>query len=213
MKTFRRSFRTVSGNIWSRLRSGSSSFVVAELVVCLAVSGWLSGCSGLPKTSGGGSANNPIPSLANGSLNPGSATAGGAAFTLTVTGSNFVSSSTVQWKGSARTTTFVSSTSLQAAITAADIATAGNAMVTVTTAVPGGGTSSPLTFTIGNSVPTATSLNPSTVLSGGSAFTLTVTGTNFNSSSAIQWNGIPRTTTFVSSTSLQAAITAADIAT
>jgi hypothetical protein len=85
--------------------------------------------------------------------------------------------------------------------------------VTVMTPAPGGGTSSPLTFTIGNPVPAATSLNPSTVLSGGATFTLTVTGTNFISSSAIQWNGIPRTTTFVSSTSLQAAITAADIAT
>jgi hypothetical protein len=212
MKTLRRSFRTVSGNIWSRLRSGSSSFVIVELVVCLAVSGWLSGCT-LHRPLGGGSTNNPIPSLANGSLNPGSATAGGAAFTLTVTGSNFVSSSTVQWKGSARTTTFVSSTSLQAAVTAADIATAGTATVTVMTPAPGGGTSSPLTFTIGNPVPAATSLNPSTVLSGGAAFTLTVTGTNFISPSAIQWNGIPRTTTFVSSTSLQAAITAADIAT
>src|SRR5256884_5050474 len=52
---------------------------------------------------------------------------GAAAFTLTVNGTNFVSGSVVQWTSGARVTTFVSSTQLQAAITAGDIATAGTA--------------------------------------------------------------------------------------
>jgi hypothetical protein len=169
---------------------------------------------------GGGSNYNPppppnsAPSLsANAPLSPSSATAGGPAFTLTVTGRGFLSSSTVQWNGSPRGTTFVSSTSLQAAITAADIATAGLAMVTVVTPSPGGGTSAPATFTINNPTPTTASLNPNSALAGGAAFTLTITGTNFVSTSSVQWNGTTRTTTFVSNTSLQAAITAADIAT
>jgi hypothetical protein len=155
--------------------------------------------------------NNPAPTVS--SLSPSSALVGSAAFTLTVTGTNFVPSSTVQWNAGARSTTFVSSTSLQAAISTSDIATGGADMVTVSTPTPGGGTSGPLIFTVDNPVPTAVSLNPSAAFAGGSGFTLTVTGTNFVSSSTVQWNGSARTTTFVSSTSLQAAITAPDIAT
>ena len=65
------------------------------------------------------------------SLEPSSATAGDPAFTLTVNGSDFIDGSVVQWDGSDRTTTFVSSSQLTADITATDIATDGTASVTV----------------------------------------------------------------------------------
>src|SRR5439155_6735758 len=173
-------------------------------------------------TPGGGSSSpqtftitapNPSPTLT--SLSPSSVVAGGAAFTLALTGTNFITSSIVQWNGSQRATTFGSSTQLQAQITAADIATAGTASVTVFTSAPGGGTSSPQTFTITapNPSPTLTSLSPSTAVAGGAAFTLTVTGSNFIGSSVVRWNGADRTTTFGSATQLQAAISASDIAT
>jgi hypothetical protein len=81
-------------------------------------------------------------------LNPGSAIAGGSSFTLTVQGTNFTNSSVVQFNGSARTTTFVSSTELQAAITAADVAAVGVATVTVLD--PSNGPSSGSTFLIGS---------------------------------------------------------------
>ena len=90
--------------------------------------------------------NNPVPAIS--SLSPASATSGGAAFTLTVNGSNFVSNSTVQWGVANRTTTFVSATQLTATILAADISTAGTAAVTVFNPAPGGGTSNTSTFTI-----------------------------------------------------------------
>ena len=156
---------------------------------------------------------NPVPTL--GSISPTSATAGGAAFTLTVTGTNFVTGvSTVRWNGSNRATTYVSSTQLTAAITSADIATGGTTAVTVFNATPGGGSSDVSSFTINNPVPTVTSLNPTSVSAGGAAFTLAVTGTNFvNGGSTVRWNGSNRATTFVSSTQLTAAITSADIAT
>ena len=154
--------------------------------------------------------NNPVPTTA--SLNPNSAFAGTGAFTLTVTGTNFVSSSSVQWNGAARSTTFVSPTTLRAAISAADISTMGTASVTVFNPLPGGGTSAALTFTIKAPGPSITQLTPSSAIAGGAAFTMTVTGGNFVPASVVQWNGSPRTTTFVSSTSLQAAITTADIA-
>src|SRR6266850_3732848 len=87
---------------------------------------------------------NPAPSATG--LAPSSLAAGSTAFPLTVNGSNFVSSSTVQWNDASRTTTFVSSTQLQATIPAADVALAGTAAVRVNTPSPGGGTSSALTF-------------------------------------------------------------------
>ncbi len=66
------------------------------------------------------------------SISPTNALAGGPGFPLTVNGTGFVSASVVKFNGAAKTTTFVSATQLTAAITAADIATAGSATVTVT---------------------------------------------------------------------------------
>ena len=59
--------------------------------------------------------------------------------------------------------------------------------------------------------PLATSLSPTNANVGGPALTLTVTGSGFISASVVRWNGVARPTTFVSGTSLQAAISAADI--
>jgi YVTN family beta-propeller protein len=190
------------------LRSWPRSAAIGALIALTIFS--LAGCGGAGSVPP--PPQNPSPSVANGSLSPSSAVAGSAAFTLTVNGSNFISSSVVQWNGSPRTTTFVSGTSLQAAITAADIVSAGAAMVTVMNPAPGGGTSGALTFTIKVPPPVITFLTPSSAVMGGTAFTLTVTGTRFVSASSVQWNGSPRTTTFVSSTELQATITGADIA-
>ena len=56
------------------------------------------------------------------------------------------------------------------------------------------------------------SLMPGAAAPGGSAFTLTVRGTGFLATSVVDWNGSPRTTTFVNSTTLLAQISASDIA-
>jgi len=155
---------------------------------------------------------NPVPTI--GSLNPSSRTAGSGAFTLTVNGTNFVAGAVVRWNGANRTTTFVSATSLTAAITAADVQTAGTASVTVFNPAPGGGVSGAVNFTIDaapNPLPTIGSLSPSSRAAGSGAFTLTVTGTNYVAGSVVRWNGSSRTTTFGSSTSLTAAITATDV--
>jgi hypothetical protein len=61
--------------------------------------------------------------------------------------------------------------------------------------------------------PAVTSLSPTSAVAGSAAFTLTVNGTGFISGSKVRWNGIDRTTNFVSATQLTASITAADIAT
>jgi hypothetical protein len=106
-------------------------------------------------TPGGGTSNaltftiaasNPVPVLS--ALSPSGAATGGPGFTLTLTGTGFVPSSVARWNGSARTTTFVSSTQLRASISASDLANSGTTQVTVFTPTPGGGTSNALTFTI-----------------------------------------------------------------
>ena len=157
---------------------------------------------------------NPVPTLS--SMSPTSATAGSTAFNITVNGTNYVSDSVVKWNGSSRNTTFVSAGQLTAAITAADIAAAGSASVTVHNTTPGGGTSSALTFTIlspSNPVPMLSSLSPSSVTAGSSAFTMTLNGGNFLAGSVVQWNGGNRTTTYVSSTQLTVSVSASDVAT
>ena len=96
-------------------------------------------------------AQNPLP-LINAPLVPGEKTPGSAAFTLTVNGTNFISGATVNWNGSARTTTFVSSMQVTAAINAADVATASTASVTVVNPAPGGGASNIAHFQVARSV-------------------------------------------------------------
>jgi hypothetical protein len=83
---------------------------------------------------------NPVPAIDT--LSPGSVVPGSPAFTLTVTGNNYVSASVVRWNGSDRATTYVSPTQLTAAIPAADVASAGTVPVAVSNPAPGGGTSS-----------------------------------------------------------------------
>src|SRR5207253_319831 len=231
-------------------------------------------------------------------INPTCATAGGAQFTLTVNGTNFVSTSTVKWNGNTLATTFISSTQLTATVTAALIATPGTASITVVNPTPGGGTSNAQTFTIvatpvitspltacgavgaafsytitatnnptsfsasplppGLSVntntgvisgtpttagttnvtigasngtnpcvytgsatlvitisarPTISSLSPTCATAGGPQFTLTVNGTNFVSTSTVNWNGTALATAFVSSTQVTATVPASLIAT
>lgn len=91
------------------------------------------------------------------SISPSSAIAGAAGFTLTLTGSAFVNLSSVLWNGSARPTTFVSSTSLTATIYASDVADSGSKAVSVTGST---GTSGVKTFTVTCGNPRLISVSP-----------------------------------------------------
>ena len=152
------------------------------------------------------------PTLAT--LSVSAAAAGAAPFTLTVTGTNFVSgsnASTVMWGATALTTTYVSATQITAAVTSAQVAAAGTPSVTV---VNGSATpaSSGSTFTV--SAPTIGTLSPSTAAAGSAAFTITVTGTNFVSganASVVMWGSTALTTTFVSATQITAAVTSTQV--
>lgn len=66
-----------------------------------------------------------------GPLSPGQKAPGAATFTLTVYGTGFASDAVVDWNGTALTTTFKTAEELTASVPAADVATAGTALVTV----------------------------------------------------------------------------------
>ncbi len=155
--------------------------------------------------------NNPAPGTPT--LSQPTVTTGTGATMLTLTGTDYRPNSIVRVNGSDRATTFISETELKVNLLATDVATGGTLKLTVFTPEPGGGTSAEVTLTVSNPAPTLSSLSPNAAFKGDPAFTLTVTGTNFVPNSVVRWNGNSRTTTYVSSTQLTAAIPAADLTT
>lgn len=124
---------------------------------------------------------NPIPTLTH--IGPNARAAGSASFTLTITGTNFISASVVRWNGSNRNTTYASSTQLRATITKADVASPRVVYVTVFNPTPGGGTSNaqPFYVTLKTTAVIAwdaqTGLNPRATTGTRNGVTATATGT------------------------------------
>lgn len=90
-------------------------------------------------------------------LVPDNTNAGSTSVVVTVNGASFNNNATINWKGTALTTSFVSAAQLTATIPDADLAASGTAAVTVTNpgksgGIYGGGisaeTSNSMTFTI-----------------------------------------------------------------
>lgn len=95
------------------------------------------------------SGNGTINVLAITTLQPSSAIAGSAGFTLTVNGTGFINGSGVNFNGNAKATTYVSPTQLTATILAGDVANAGTFPITVTNPSPSGVvTSNSVTFNV-----------------------------------------------------------------
>ena len=144
------------------------------------------------------------PTIASGGLSSTSALAGGAQFTLTVTGTNFVvgtNASVVMWGATPLATTVNSASQLIATVTSALLATTVGSPIGVTV-VNGSATpaSNAPSFTV--SGPTITMMYPTSAAAGGASFTLTVAGSSFNSSSVVMW-GSTALTTVGSTTSAQ----------
>src|SRR5262249_42684145 len=156
-------------------------------------SGLLLGCSGVSPNLGVA----PTPSSNVSALSPSSAFAGTSGITLMVTGAGFVSGSRVLWNNQPRTTTFISSNSLQATIPASDLSAPATVAVGVMsppvsgTQNAGNNLSNFLPFAVNptnNPIPSITQLNPSTAASGSGTFTLSITGSNFISGTTVIWN-------------------------
>ena len=156
---------------------------------------------------------NPVPQVT--SLSPASFNAGGTGATLVVSGSSFVSGAQVTFNGATRVTTFTSATSLSAALTQTDLATAGNFSIGVTNPAPGGGASNtlPLSVVMVNPAPVLSAVTPSSFVTGASTTSVSATGSGFVANSVVNFNGSARTTTFVSPTQLSFTLTATDLGT
>src|SRR5882762_2233124 len=170
-------------------------------------------------------------------LSPQTANAGDSDFTITATGGGFISGAIILWNVGPNqaklTTTFISSTQLTATVPASDVAAAGNIQVAVQivgSAVSGASGTTATTTTevsdvvnfminpIAGPAPVITSLSASTTSTASTpycspaGFTLTVTGSNFDSASVVNWKGSPRATTFNNSGQLTASILPQDAA-
>jgi len=178
----------------------------------------LAGCGGGSSSSGTSSSPAPQPPTSQPTANPaptivsvapGSIVAGSAAQTVTIAGTGFLSSSVVNLNGAPVQSMYVSATDLTAVVPAASLAADGVDTLTVVNPVPGGA-SPPQKLAITVPTPAVAALSPAAVPQGAPA-SVTVSGTGFEANSLAQWNGAPRPTTYRSSTSLQVALTAADV--
>jgi len=161
--------------------------------------------------SSGATTPNPTPMIS--SLSPPFVTANAAPFTLQVDGANFVPGATVYFGGQPRSTTFVSPTQLNASILASDLDNDGSAVVFVFNPLPGGGASTSVEFSLSALSPIISSISPSSIVADGNDFNLFVIGSNFVTSSVVNFNGAALVTGYSSPTVLSATVPAADIAT
>ena len=158
---------------------------------------------------------NPTPLL--NSLFPSEVDAGGTAFTLLLTGADFVNDSVVRVNGVDRATTYLSATQLETTISASDIAAPGILSISVFNPAPGGGGSTALLLTVndpnatGNPQPILTSTSPVSATTGSGSLAITIYGAGFTPSSVVRWDGAALATTFVDSGTLQAVVSAANL--
>jgi hypothetical protein len=164
--------------------------------------------------------NYPVPRIAT--VSPTSVVQGQPQFTITVTGYNFTPASTVDWNGPSTgggtlplATFFTSTNELTATVTAALAQNPGSALISVSTPQPGGGATTTLPFSITGiptPVPTITAISPTIMLTFGGGGLLTVTGTNFVSSSTIYINNTSQPTNFQNADTLTTGVSQSEVA-
>ncbi len=163
----------------------------------------------------------PVPAVAL--LSPQSVLAGSGEQTIDVRGTGFIASAVVLFNGSARFTTWMSSTLIRGALLAGDVAQAGTALISVDNSpsllLPeaAGTTSNALALEITAPnlppAPSISALQPAATAARGPAaqVAITITGLNFSLNSQVMWNDDPRPTQYVSPIQLIATISAADL--
>jgi hypothetical protein len=183
----------------------------AALCVILPLS-YLTGCSsGGSNSNNGGSGGNTVVTPSVVSISPAKLSAGVAATTLTVTGTNFTSTSAIQVGGVVEPTTYVSATQLTAAVPASQLASGGNLAIVVLNGSSTSASGTATTLEVDNPAPTITSFTPLSFVAGSASTTVSVIGTGFVPTSTVQLNGAARSTTYVSSTQVNVVLTSADL--
>ena len=190
-------------NLW---RAGYVLGVTSGLLLMAACGGG-GGAGTTPSTP----STNLVPAITN--LSPTSATAGATSQTLTINGSNFLSTSSATYNAVSHAVTFVTATQLTISLSASDLAASGTYSVAVTNPTPGGGASNAANFAVNNPAPSISSLSPSSATAGAVPQPLTINGSNFVSSSTVTYNGVGHTVTSASATQLTISLSTADPAT
>jgi hypothetical protein len=144
----------------------------------------------------------PTPTI-NG-ISPSRVSKGSSEFILTVSGSDFSTTSVVLLNGLARTTYYENSSTLKAIIESSDVVEVAFLNISVYTPDPGGGTTETVGLYVENPQPILNFITPSEVKVGTDGLTITVFGNNFQSNSVVTVDGSMRTTYFINSTELQA---------
>ena len=153
------------------------------------------------------------------SLSPNTLPSGSPAFTLTVTGTNYMNGAYITFNGAVNAvqeqTTFVSSTQLTANISASEVSFPGNEYQVFVTNPPPSATSAPASFlvTVGTyPVPVLNEIIPTSAVAGGVGFTLSALGNYFAPNAFVQFNGTEVSTVNNNSQVLTATIPASAIA-
>ena len=146
-------------------------------------------------------------------ISPVSATVGSTDVLMTLTGSNFLSTTVALFDGVALNTTMISATQMSALVPAAKLITAGTAKIQVAGA---GLLSAPspaagLSFQIVNLAPTITALSPDTTTDVGGSISMTVSGSNFAPGALILFEGTALPTTVLSASQVRAQISTAQL--
>lgn len=169
-----------------------------------------------PAPGGGASAgvaftiDNPPPTVTQAS--PASVLVGAQDTTITLTGTGFVASSTVQLGSTALVTKLESATALGVIVPAADATSAGSFSITVMNPSPGGGTSTPVSFAVDNPVPALNTISPTALAAASSDTELTLTGVNFGAGTLVRLNGVTAASTLVSATKMTVTVPASALA-
>lgn len=180
--------------------------------LCLGTFALLTSCSGSSSNTGGGGGGGGSQAPTVTSISPTSVMAGSGNLTLTLNGSGFLATTTVQVGGAAEQTAYVSGAQVTATIPASQLASGTQLPVIALNGSSSSGSGTPIDLQVTNPAPTITSVSPTAEMAGSASSVIAVTGTGFVSTTLIQVNGATRTTTFTSATQVNVTLSAADMA-
>jgi hypothetical protein len=129
-----------------------------------------------------------------------------------VTGTGFVTTTTVQVGGVADATSYVSATEVTATVTPQQLASGAQLSVIALNGTASSGSGAAVNLEVTNPVPAIMQTIPATVMLGAVSPVVSVAGTGFVPTTVIDVNGSARTTIFVSATQVDVALAAADMA-
>ncbi|OPY76594.1 MAG: tRNA nuclease WapA precursor [Syntrophorhabdus sp. PtaU1.Bin050] len=152
----------------------------------------------------------PVPEII--SVVPAEAPRGSDGLTITVTGKQFIKTSSLLLNAQIIPVTFIDNTRLQGSIPKEFFQAVGIATLVVTNPSPQGGTSNALSFTVTNPTPVLTVIDPASAYAGTSGITVNIMGAGFFPDTTVSVNNTIRQSSFINATRLQTYLMAPDLA-